>query len=216
MIKPGVFITGIDAGVGQTTATAWLLHQWAADYWQPIAFGPPLLQQRVLQNLTALPPDHFHPATYHLVDAVAPHESARGMGITLDMARFRRPITPRPLVVGGIGGLLTPLAGSTVMLDLCRALGLPMIVVAHTTHCTINQILLNIQATRAYGVGLLGVILNGRLNPGLVEAITQYGHTRVLAEIAELPTGVNMQNLHRIAPRVAFAEWEEDRTVQAA
>jgi dethiobiotin synthase len=209
MFKPGLFVTGTASGVGQSTVCAWLLNQLAADYWQPVQAGLPGPANRLLQSLSGLPADHFHPATYNLVESIAPHESSKRMGIAIDPVRFAMPVTPRPLIVEGAGGLLTPLSGKFLMIDLMLKLGLPIVLVCHSQQSTINDTLLNLYALQSRHLPVLGVVMNGRLNPGAKEAIETYGRVRVLAEIPELPS-IGPDRLRLIHPTVAFANWADD------
>ena len=62
-------------------------------------------------------------------------------------------------MVEGVGGLLVPLADDFSVRDLCVRLGLPLVVAARPGLGTINHTLLTVEAARAAGLEVLGVVL---------------------------------------------------------
>ncbi|RMH44191.1 MAG: dethiobiotin synthase [Deltaproteobacteria bacterium] len=69
------------------------------------------------------------------------------------------------VLVEGAGGLRVPVTEEHDMADLALALGLPVLVVARDGLGTINHTALTVDAARARGLELAGVVLNGVL-PG--------------------------------------------------
>ncbi len=70
--------------------------------------------------------------------------------------RSRHDIT----LVEGAGGLLTPVTGRKTVLDLCRYLDIPLIIVASSRLGCINQTLLTVLAAKASNIRIKGIILN--------------------------------------------------------
>lgn len=177
----GYFVTGTDTGVGKTVAAAWLALHMGADYWKPVQSGLEEEDTAAAQGLLG-PGVRCHAPAYRLTQPLSPHEAARRDGVSIDMAQFVLPLAER-LVVEGAGGALVPLNEYTLMVDLMRQLGLPVVVVARTTLGTINHTLLTLEALRARGLEVAGVILNGPPNAPNSAAIEIYGRVRVLAEL---------------------------------
>jgi dethiobiotin synthetase len=88
-----------------------------------------------------------------------------------------------------------------MMIDLIAHLGpLPTILVASTRLGTINHTLLSLEALRARGIPLLGVIMNGPTNPENAKTIAKFGKTKILAEFPFLgdDVGANSGNQNDI------------------
>jgi dethiobiotin synthetase len=69
-------------------------------------------------------------------------------------------------LVEGAGGLLVPYAPGLDGAGLAKALGLPVLLVARAGLGTINHSLLSLEAARARGLRVLGLLLNGPATPG--------------------------------------------------
>ncbi len=182
----GLFVTGTDTGIGKTLVSAWLATHWRADYWKPVQSGiADGTDSGCVEHL--VPGIVIHPSTYVLNSPLSPHCSARRDGLRLELSAFHLPVTPRPLVVEGAGGVMVPLNESALMIDLIERLGLPVLIVARSGLGTINHTLMTLEMLRRRPVTLLGVILNGPPNPANREAIIQYGRVPVVAELPPLP-----------------------------
>ncbi|KAA0677374.1 dethiobiotin synthase [Roseomonas genomospecies 6] len=184
----GVFVTGTDTGVGKTLVSACLARAWDAAYWKPLQTG---LKDEpgdtpTVAALAALPPERVHPPAYALAEPLAPLAAAELEGVTIDADALAPPDTDRPLVVEGAGGLMVPVTEDVFIIDLIARFGLPVVLVARSTLGTINHTLLSLEALRARGLAVAGVVLNGPPNPGNRAAIERFGKVRVLAEIPTL------------------------------
>jgi dethiobiotin synthetase/malonyl-CoA O-methyltransferase len=181
----GVFVTGTDTGVGKTMVSAWLTAAWGADYWKPVQTGTRQeWDADVIRDVA--PGAVIHDSVYALPEPLSPHAAAALAGIVIDLAAFHLPVTPRPLVVEGAGGVLVPLNDRDRMVDLMVHLGLPIVVVARSGLGTINHTLLTLEALARRGVPIAGVILNGPPNPGNRAAIIAYGQVPVVAHLPPL------------------------------
>jgi dethiobiotin synthetase len=198
----GFFVTGTDTDVGKTLVAAWLLTQLDASYWKPVQAGVmPETDSSVVRRLAEIEPDRILPEAYVLPEAIAPHEAARRAGIAIDMAKFVPPVSDRPLVVEGAGGLMVPLTDTAYVIDLAAELHLPLILVARSTLGTINHTLLSLEAIRRRGLPLAGVLINGPETPHNRAAIERYGQVEVIAEIPWLDV-VNRSTLLTIEPEL--------------
>jgi malonyl-CoA O-methyltransferase len=89
----------------------------------------------------------------------------------------------QPLVVEGAGGLMVPVTEEIMMIDLAQRWGLPVVLVARSGLGTLNHTLLSLEALRARGITVAGVVLNGPPNPENSRTIAHKGRVRILAEI---------------------------------
>ena len=181
----GVFITGTDTGVGKTVVSACLARAWAADYWKPVQTG---LDEdegdtATVARLAALPHDRLHPPAFTFGPPVSPHLAAAQAGAAIGLADFALPSSARPIVVEGAGGALVPLGGESLTTDLMLRLGLPVVVVVRNRLGAINHALLTLEALRARGLEVLGVVLTGAAFRDNRAAIERHGRVRVLAEL---------------------------------
>ena len=178
------FVTGTDTDVGKTVASAWLIEKLDGAYWKPVQSGlDGVTDGEVIADLTSLQADDIHAATYALSEPLSPHESARRDGVTIALDRFELPLSAKPLIIEGAGGVLVPLNGNDLMVDLMARLGAPVILVCRTGLGTINHSLLSLEALRARGLDVCGVILNGPPVAHNRDAIANYGRVNVIAEI---------------------------------
>ncbi|WP_114858772.1 dethiobiotin synthase [Azospirillum brasilense] len=185
----GVFVTGTDTGVGKTLVSACLARAWDAAYWKPLQTG---LKDEpgdtpTVTALADLPAERVHPPAYALAEPLSPHAAAELEGVAIDAGALAPPDTGRLLVVEGAGGLMVPVTEDVFIIDLIARFGLPVVLVARSTLGTINHTLLSLEALRARGLAVAGVVLNGPPNPGNRAAIERFGKVRVLAEIPTLP-----------------------------
>jgi dethiobiotin synthetase len=113
-------------------------------------------------------------APYVFGPALSPHYAAALAGTPVDpellAATARAAATSADaLVCEGVGGLLVPLTDDYSILDLARALGLPLIVVARTGLGTINHTLLTVEVARAAGLDVAAVVMTPWSDPEPIE-----------------------------------------------
>lgn len=182
----GVFITGTDTDVGKTLVSAWLAHNWKADYWKPIQTG--LVEGTDSITVARLAPlVTIHPPAIELQAPLSPHEAAQREKTRIDLSAITLPITERALVVEGAGGVMVPINELALMVDLMARLNLPVLVVARSGLGTINHTLMTLEILRRRHIPILGVVMNGQRNLANRQAIEHYGGVPVLAEIQPLP-----------------------------
>lgn len=184
----GVFVTGTDTGVGKTVVSACLVCHWAMEYWKPVQTGlasDPADTDTVLR-LAGVGPARAHKSRHELQAPLSPEAAATLENHRIKVADFSLPESRAPVLVEGAGGVMVPLGDGALMVDLMRALGLPVVLVARSTLGTINHTLLSLEALRRRGVSVLGVVLCGEVNTPNRNAIERYGDVSILAELPPL------------------------------
>jgi len=212
MSTNGIFVTGTGTDVGKTIVSAWLARCWGADYWKPVQTGAAahLAPGSDAAEVARLAPGTvIHPSAMVLPEPLSPHEAARLAGTRIDVDTLIPPVTARPLVIEGAGGALVPLNDSLLMADLMVRFGLPVLVAAHTGLGTINHTLLTLEALRARGLAVRGVVLSGEPDAANREAITRFGRVAILAELPRL-SAVTPETLAALPPP-AFGPGPEEQ-----
>jgi dethiobiotin synthetase len=134
---------------------------------------------------------------------LAPTAAARAEGASFERGRIFEAFEELRarhefLIIEGIGGLLVPLEGTWTVRDLARELGGPVAVVSRDALGTINHTALTVEAARAGGLEVRGIVLN-RL-PGAPTDLSCETNAR---EIEEL-TGVAV--IARLGPAADLDE----------
>ncbi len=180
-----VVVTGTDTGIGKTVFSAGLAHLLGADYWKPIQSGlDEETDAQLVARLGDLSADRIVPERYRLRTPASPHEAAEIDGVHIDPAALDVPgKVERPLVIEGAGGLLVPLGGGTLYIDVFERWRLPVVLCARTVLGTINHSILSIEALRNRGIGILGVAFIGEANAASESAICEIGQVRRLGRL---------------------------------
>jgi dethiobiotin synthetase len=113
-------------------------------------------------------------APYRFGPPVSPHLAAELAGEAIEPAALLASARAAAagadaLVVEGVGGLLVPLTPSYLVRDLARDLALPLVVSARAGLGTINHTLLTLEAARASGLRVAGVVLTPWSSPQALE-----------------------------------------------
>src|SRR3954462_7972319 len=171
----GICVTGTGTGVGKSVLSAAVCAALAdrgvnAAALKPVITGLderggdwPLDDELLAKHASAgqsreeVSPHRFGPP-------VSPHLAAEMAGEQIEplaLAREAREVAHQAdaLVCEGIGGLMVPLAGGFVVRDLAVELDLPLVIAAQTGLGTINHTLLTIEAARAAGLNVTGVVM---------------------------------------------------------
>ena len=187
MLMPrGIFVAGTDTDAGKTIVAAALVAALGAEYWKPVQSGLHELpggDSAVVARLTGRDPASFPEPAYSFQAALAPDQAAELEGRSLDPERIVLPVLDRMLVVEAAGGLMAPLDGRLLMIDLAQRLGLPIVLAARTGLGTINHTLLSLEALRHRRLPVAGVILSGPDHPRNEAAIRRLGGVPVLGRI---------------------------------
>lgn len=181
-IMRSFFITGTDTGVGKTIVTgaiAAVLHArgMRVGVMKPAETGCREKRGELFPKDAAflkkaagsgLPLDLICP--YRFPEPLAPAIAADRAGTTIDLRVIKRNFEiiraqSDVVLVEGAGGLMVPLTGKKLYLDLAAELGIPLIIVARAGLGTVNHTLLTVSAARARKIEISAIILNqGRKN----------------------------------------------------
>ena len=171
----GVFVTATDTEVGKTVLAAAICAGLAARGERVAAFKP--VVTGIDDEPDVWPRDHellARVATVRqLPQDVAPLEFGPPVSPHLAAELAGRPIEPHELaaaarragesadvlVAEGVGGLLVPLTPGYLVRDLAIELNLPVVIAARPGLGTINHTLLTIEAARAVGLDVAGVVM---------------------------------------------------------
>jgi dethiobiotin synthetase len=179
-----IIVTGTDTGVGKTVFAAALAGALDAVYWKPIQAGVQEETDReTVLRLSGLPGERVLPETYRLKTPASPHLAAELDGVAIDPAALVLPNTDQPLVVEGAGGLFVPLTREVVYIDVIAQWRAPVLLCARTTLGTINHSLLSIEALRARGIALLGIVFTGDENVETERVIVYMGRVPRLGRL---------------------------------
>lgn len=168
----GLFVTATDTGVGKTVVASAICAVLAARgetvrAWKPVVTGtgepePGVPMDHVLlAACTGQRPEEVTPNTFG--PAVSPHLAAAATPldpVALEASAAAAAPEDGTLVVEGVGGLLVPLTDEGYDLRaLAVALGHPVVVAARPGLGTINHTLLTLEAARAAGLVVAGVVM---------------------------------------------------------
>ena len=199
----GLFVTGTDTNVGKTVLSAALMHRYRPSmpmcYWKPVQTGfPDDDDTAVVRELGACAIEEIHNRGVRLPRPLSPHLSAEMSGAQIDLqAVLGLANISKGWIVEGAGGVLVPLNGKDLMIDLMAMLRIPVIVMARSALGTINHTLLTLEALRARSVPVAGVVMGGETNRENRRAIETYGRVAVLGE---------MPCFRELSPRV-LGDW---------
>lgn len=183
----GVFVTGTDTGVGKSIVAAAICAALAARGTRVAAFKPAVTG--LDEPPGSWPPDHEllasaanagqsaeDVAPYRFGPAVSPHLAAELAGVAIEPSRLLESAlaataSAEVLTVEGVGGFMVPLTPDYLIRDLAAELGLPVVVVARPGLGTISQTLLTVEAVRAAGLSVVGVVMTPwPAEPSVLEA----------------------------------------------
>ncbi len=188
-MRRGLFVTGTDTGIGKTVVCASLMCRYRQTvplrYWKPIQTG---IEQdddtAEVRRLASCRDEEIVAEGIRLACPVSPHLAARWSGRAINISQIVQSYPAlEACIVEGAGGVLVPINDLELMIDLMRALALPVLVAARSSLGTINHTLLTLEALRARSLCVAGVVMVGEPNRDNRAAIEQYGAVPVFAEM---------------------------------
>lgn len=184
-LPPVIFVSGTDTGIGKTVVSAMLTAGLDASYWKLVQSG---LEEETdtefVKRVTEVPKEQIIPERYRLTEPLSPHASAEIDGISISLDDFELPeFNTGHLVIEGAGGLLVPINGEDMIIDLIQTLDVPVLLVVRSELGTLNHTFLSLEALRSRDIPILGVVMNGPKNESNRKAIEKYGEIKVLAEL---------------------------------
>lgn len=187
-MKNSYFVTGTDTDIGKTVVATALAIGLGSSYWKPVQTGSADGTDTEFVRKW-IGPDRTPPESYVFQESLSPHLAAR-LGVRIEIEKiltdFRK--IPRPLIVEGAGGVFVPLNSTEKVIDLIESLSLPAILVASTRLGTINHTLLSLEALKAHGIPVAGVITVGNESPATQWSIEHYGGAPVLGHVPRCPS----------------------------
>ena len=169
----GFFVTGTDTEVGKTVVAAAACAALTARGERVAAFKPAVTglddpvgewprDHELLAAATGQDPAAVSPYTFG--PPLSPHYAAELAGVAIEPTRLvtharEAAASADLLVCEGIGGFLVPLTLGYLIRDLAVELGLPVVIAARTGLGTIGHTLLTVEAVRAAGLTVAGIVL---------------------------------------------------------
>lgn len=199
-----VFITGTDTDVGKTALTGLLLAALLDDGIDAVPMKP---VQTGCEGSLVPDMDFYERATgrkfenrrlhvpYLYEPACSPHLAAKMAGKHIEIGRIidsfqQLQAAHETVLVEGAGGIMVPLNESELMLDLMKALELPVLLASRPGLGTINHTLLSLDVLRNAGLDVLGVVIvesyafdRTFIEDDNARAIEKYGDVPVLATL---------------------------------
>lgn len=168
----GLFVAGTDTGVGKTVLAAALCAALASRGERVAAFKPVVTgideppdptwprDHELLTEVTNTGQSPEEVAPYRFGPPLSPHYAAELAGTAIEPPRLLEAARRYELLIAeGVGGLMVPLTPGYLVRDLAVDLGLPLVVAARTGLGTINHTLLTLEAARAAGLRVAGVVM---------------------------------------------------------
>src|ERR1700691_265067 len=183
-----IVVAGTDTEIGKTVFCAGLTALLDANYWKPIQAGlEGETDSQFVARLGGLSDDRIMPERYRLKTPASPHQAAAIDGVRIAVETLDVPDSGgRPLVIEGSGGLLVPIDGTTLYIDVFARWRLPVVLCARTALGTINHSLLSIEALRHRQLDILGVAFIGDGNPESERVICEIGRVKRLGRLPRL------------------------------
>lgn len=168
-------IIGIHTGIGKTVCSAVICQALGYDYWKPVQAGDLDHSDSVfVRDHVNNPLCKIHPERYKLLIAASPHYAAEQENIQIKRHDFMLPKTDNNLVVETAGGLMSPLAGDFLNIDLVEHLKLPAILVSKNYLGSINHTLLTYEALKARNIEVSGIVFLGETVMASEKFILEY------------------------------------------
>lgn len=170
------FVSGIDTGIGKTVAVGMMCRalQEAGRDWISVkmvqtgcdGFSEDLDAHRAMAGVGKFLEDEEGLTAPQIFRFPSSPLLAAGLeGRTVDLKRISDSVREcarryGTVLVEGAGGLCVPLAGDTLTADFVAQEGWPLILVASGRLGAINHILLSLEAVKARGIQLAGIVMN--------------------------------------------------------
>lgn len=186
MIPPRLFVTGTDTEVGKTVVSAAMAAATGAVALKPVASGVPPGGFSEDAALLALACEGVASCARTWQTPVSPHRAAEIEGRGIDLPELLDWIQARSaerMIVEGVGGWRVPISWDFGVPELAQALDFPVMVVAANRLGVLNHTLLTVDAVRASGLEVAGVVLN---NLGGQDA-SQASNLEDLRRLLDLP-----------------------------
>lgn len=199
-----VVIAGIHTGIGKTICSAVLCQALGYDYWKPVQAGElHNTDSHFIERNTLDKNIKIHPEAYRLQTAASPHYAAALEGIEIQREKLALPSSANNMVVETAGGLMSPLAGNFLNIDLVKQLQLPVVLVSNPYLGSINHSLLSIEALRNRNIPVMGIVFSGEENKPSENFILQYSKLPFLFSIP-LFEEINAETIQQFSTSISL------------
>jgi dethiobiotin synthetase len=223
-LKPGLFVTGTDTGVGKTLVTGLLAAGLKArgldvGVMKPLETGCAADEGDMrpedalyLRQMAGVQDELDLICPYRLRDPLAPGVAAEEEGVEVNLIVIRKAYQELAqrhefLLVESAGGLLVPLSGELLTPHLIKVLDLPVLVVARNRLGTVNHTLLTVNEARRWGLTVAGVLLN-RCEPQ--PDLSVQSNARVLEKFLPVPLWGEVPYLTQLPDREQAARLAQE------
>lgn len=182
-IPKHIFVTGIDTNIGKTVASTILCEALQADYWKPVQSGSiegtdsDFVKRFSSENIV------IHPSAYSFKAPVSPHLAAEMEQSDIRINQIKIPHSANTLIIEGAGGIMVPLNGSRLILDLILQWKTPVVVVSKNYLGSINHTMLTCEILKLHGANIMGILFNGAPNISTESYILKYTQLKNLGRI---------------------------------
>jgi dethiobiotin synthetase len=194
-----LIVAGSGTGVGKTIVSAILTTCFQGDYWKPVQCGDEEDSDTVvMRKLIDTTKCHIHKPGYSFQAPLSPHSASKLENTEICMENLVLPLTLRPLIIEGVGGIFVPLSTKILSFDLFKTWNAPWVVVSRHYLGSINHTLLTLHALKQHNISIAGIVFNGLPNYDSESAILDFSQVPVLGRL--LPeSNINPQIIQRYA-----------------
>lgn len=178
------FVTAIGTDSGKTVVSSILSLALNAEYWKPVQAGFPTDTETV-KALTENKV-YCHPEQYVLNTPASPHAAAPIDHVEIKLEDFHLPNTHKNLVIEGAGGIMVPLNGTDLVIDLAIKFKTATILVSNNYLGSINHTLLSLEYLKSKKISAIGIIFNGPANKATEEIILLRSKLPCLLKVPQL------------------------------
>jgi dethiobiotin synthetase len=170
-----LFVVGTDTGVGKTVLALLMMQFFFAKGYNPFYIKPVQTGckdandadsdagfiYRHVENLKGKEPAES--VIYCFKNPKAPLYAAKDEGKSIDLSKIERVVSKKtkahfPVVIEGAGGVLVPVAGKKLIVDIINLVNVTPVIAARAGLGTINHTLLTIEAIEKRGLKPLGIV----------------------------------------------------------
>lgn len=206
------FVTGTDTGAGKTRFSCLLIEALRASGLAAAGYKPVCCGDRGDARLLAaasggLDPDRVNPVWLKAAAAplVAGMLENRPVDVAALLEDYRNFAAEHPVVVvEGVGGWRVPLADGYDMADFAAELELPVIVVVGNRLGALNHTILTVDAIRARGLEIAGLVVNQLSDELDIASITNKGMLEQLTGVPILAEIIHGQDFLEVEPFKAY------------
>lgn len=174
-----IFVTGTDTNVGKTVISAWICLHTTAKYWKPIQTGSDV-DKNVIKKLSQH--TEIIPEAYQLKAPLSPYDAAKLENTEIRPNLFSEimALEKSSCVIEGAGGILVPIGKNFYMVDLIKKCNARALLVAKSQLGVINHVLMTVEVLRHRGIDIVGVVINGMIEPHLLDTLEKFSRAKVL------------------------------------